>query len=96
MQEPVPVQLFYEIRRCTGISKPKVQSLNGKEAFLALVRNLYNIALLTPDSLVRQFHQIGELAKRIPVRQLLLPRSTPDLLCLPNLVLKDLQKLPRG
>lgn len=90
-EQAVAVRVFYELRRCAAISRPRIEPLQAREAWLALVRNLYDVSLVSPESLARQFDHLGKLAARVPVRRLLLPRTPGDPLRLPAVVGRDLR-----
>lgn len=96
IRTPVPLRALYELRWSRDASAPRIQSLAPSEAFLALVRNLYNTALLDPDTLAGQFQALGRLAQHVPVRRLLLPRAATNPKALPRLLLKDLRRVPHG
>lgn len=91
VRRPVRLRALYELRRSSTIKAPRVRALSSQETFVTLLRHLYNTALVTRTTLAGQFQQLGMLARRITIRQLLLPRAGYDLTQLPRVVLDDLQ-----
>ena len=93
MNRAVPLSVCYEVRRTTKDVPPTIEPLSGREAFVTLMRNLYNTALLVPESRHRQFDQMSKLASKIQVRRLLLPRAIGRLRELPQLIQADVNRL---
>lgn len=57
--------------RRTGIS---IRRLSPRRAFLALTKNTFNVAVVGPDRLRRQFLLATRLARKVPVKSLSYPR----------------------
>ena len=71
--------------------KPTVRRLRGHAALEALVPSVIRFAIDDPDAHVREAEQLGELARRVPVYDLVRARVREDALdraveCLANLV----------
>lgn len=91
---PARLRLLYELRR-GATTRPRIEPLNRREAFLALVRNLYNTAMTDPATLRRQFHGFSRLAAAVPVRQIRLPRRAPDPNRIAAVLLADVRRALR-
>ena len=94
VRAPVRLRALYELQRSSTVAAPRAQALPPRDAFLALLRHLYNTALLTRPILAGQFRQLATLAQRVPIRRLLVPRAGHHPLELPRIVLDDLRCLP--
>ncbi len=87
----LPLRVLYDLHRSTRLRRPAIRALSPSAAFLALVRNLYNTALVTPDILTRQFRHLAQLSTRVPVRQLLLPQRWVEPTRLAEIIVADAQ-----
>lgn len=95
----VPFAAFYALPSPEEIavgSNIRITTLNRKEAFLRLLGSAFNVSILHPRRLRRQFEAIEALANSVVVNELSYPRA---LECLPQVreaILSDLVANPCG
>jgi hypothetical protein len=73
-------------------SRVTIRRLNGRQACLAMLRNTFNAAVVTPERLARQFAQSARLAASVPVKALTYPRSYRVLPAVRDAILEDLDR----
>jgi hypothetical protein len=98
-QAPVPLKAIYVLpypRPRSPRRTISVRRLTPRQAFLALMRNVFNTAVVDPDRLTRQFRLISVLASQVPVKALSYPRTFKILPDLRAAILSDLHRLRRS
>lgn len=76
---PVPLRAFYALNSTQGSSDIAFTPLTGTEAFIELIRSTFNLRLVDPNRLQRQFMNAERLLSGIPIRRLTYPRSLDKL-----------------
>ncbi len=74
---PVPLRAFYALtspKSVGALKRVRIDPLNGREAYLELLENSFNVKVKTPQRLASQFEWATELVKRVPVKRLSYPR----------------------
>jgi hypothetical protein len=74
-------------------SRPRIQPLTGRRAFLEVVRAAYNLLVVRGDRLAGQFQFANELVARVPIRRLTYPRKLSQLPAVCDAVLSDLARM---
>ena len=86
---------FYDLpspdegRKVESIS---IERLSSREAFMALTRNTFNPRVASPERLRQFFSLATDVAKKIPVKRLLFPRSLEVLPRVRKRVLEDVRR----
>ena len=93
-REPVPLSRIYRvIRAAVGepeISKPMLEPIAPREAFIELVSSSFPLDLADPEMLARHFRLIEKVASTVPVRRLKVPNDLTRLEAVREAVLADL------
>jgi hypothetical protein len=75
---PSALQSFYALaspKEAAGVKEIRITSLNGKQAYLELTKNSFNVSVISPQRLSGQFQWATGLVKSgIPLRRLCHPR----------------------
>ncbi len=91
---PVPVRVIYSLLPADNDIDDKtvhVEALSSREGFVELVKNTYNTRIVNSHRLSQQLEQTSNVAARVPVRRLLIPRGLDQLLSFQNMIITDMK-----
>ncbi len=90
----VPLRTIYVLRPPTpGTQSTRVtiRTLSQRQACLELIASTFNLVVVEPTRLKRQFDLTARLARRIPVKSLTFPRSLASLPAVRRAILADVR-----
>ncbi len=86
-----PLARVYLLRRARGHStRAMIQDLAPGRALMGLLEAAYRLDITDHGMLRRQFHFLSRIAKRVPIKQLVVPKSFSALAEVRQSVLRDL------
>jgi hypothetical protein len=78
--EALPLAAIYILaERSSEASTTTAGSIPPQEAFIALASNTYANKMLDTPMRAREFRELGELVRSVPIRRLVAPARSPDL-----------------
>ena len=93
-REPVPLSRIYRVIRAAAgepeVSKPMIEPIAPREAFIELVSSSFPLDLADPEMLARHFRLMEKVASTVPVRRLKVPNDLTRLEAVREAVLADL------
>ena len=91
----VPLRAIYALARAREAVRERgvrIEQLSPREAFVTLVSNTFNYAVLDQDRLKRQFTETSRLVRSVPVKKLFYPRVAGFLPSVREAILEDLRR----
>ncbi|MEH2349206.1 MAG: serine/threonine protein kinase [Nostoc sp.] len=89
--QALPLMAVYILgERDRNLTAPKINSLSLPEAMKHLMFNSYGRAFLTSQQCRQEFEELGQLAKTVPVRELLRPDNLGNLGQIYDVIVEDL------
>ncbi|MGB6876568.1 MAG: hypothetical protein WBD87_11085 [Candidatus Acidiferrales bacterium] len=88
--EALPLGVIYVLdERSREASATTVHPLSPQEALIALASNTYANKMLDVAMRAREFRELGELVRSVPIRRLVAPARSPDLASFYRTICKD-------
>lgn len=90
-----PLKALYVLTSAAGGARSQkviIRRLSRRRAFLPLLRNTFNAAIVQPERLKRQFLLAGRLVSKVPIKSLSYPKDLSLLPSVREAILADLKR----
>ncbi|MBZ5628076.1 MAG: hypothetical protein LAO06_04335 [Acidobacteriia bacterium] len=92
VSHPVPLRALYLLPRNSSRSRVLVRRVNGRAAFLPIIKSTFNNSVVSAPRLKRQFAFASRLVKAVPIKRLCYPKRLDLLPAVVDAILADLSR----